>query len=55
MDNKKYKVGDKPGEGKYRCVLCGHIVYIDSKEEELPICPKCFDTNWEEATIIHNL
>jgi len=46
MEYLTYNTGDKPGEGKYRCKACNHVVYIDTDEEELPFCPKCSDLEW---------
>lgn len=45
MEDLTYNTGDIPGKGKYRCRLCGHIVYLDDNEE-LPFCPKCSDLIW---------
>ena len=36
----KYKTGDKPGAGRYRCDNCGYVVRITSDAEALPACPK---------------
>ncbi len=53
-DKKKFKTGEKPELGKYRCIQCGHIHFIEYEFESLPQCPKCPDTNWEKVTIKHN-
>jgi len=53
-EDKIFKTGDKPGIGKYRCIKCGHVHFIQTNYEELPQCPKCPDTNWEKVTIEHN-
>jgi len=45
MNTLSFKAGEIPGEGKYRCRMCGHIVYLD-EGEELPFCPKCNDIVW---------
>lgn len=37
----KYKTGDKPGAGRYRCDNCGYVVRITSDAEALPACPNC--------------
>ena len=46
----KYKTGDKPGAGRYRCDNCGYVVRITSDAEALPACPNCGHhefTNWK--------
>ena len=40
----KYKTGDKPGAGRYRCDNCGYVVRITSDAEALPACPNCGQT-----------
>lgn len=43
---KLYQAGDRPGEGVYRCGLCGRRVTIHDDQEELPACFQCGATNW---------
>lgn len=33
--------GDRPGKGRYTCVMCGHVALLDSDREALPKCPHC--------------
>lgn len=38
-----YHTGDKPGNGRYRCVECGQIIVLDDVTDTLPVCPQCGD------------
>ena len=52
----KYKTGDKPGAGRYRCDNCGYVVRITSDAEALPACPNCGHhefTKLEDLSLIH--
>lgn len=40
------KTGEKPGKGSYICTNCGQIVYLKSKTDKLPPCPRCHTTNY---------
>jgi DNA-directed RNA polymerase subunit RPC12/RpoP len=33
--------GDKPGEGTYRCINCGHSVDIDFSLDPISYCSNC--------------
>jgi transcriptional regulator with XRE-family HTH domain len=36
-----YSIGQKPGPGVYRCVVCGGIIQICDPDDTLPPCPHC--------------
>lgn len=41
-----YSTGEKPGNGKYVCKICGQKVVLD--DDTLPPCPKCKKTNYRK-------
>ena len=36
-----YKIGQKPGRGRYCCVACSWSVYLDDNSDRLPPCGSC--------------
>jgi len=46
----KYKTGEKPGAGNYRCTNCGNIITLKSDDEALPICPVCQNQEFEKVS-----
>ncbi len=43
-----YATGEKPGEGTYICTMCHLEIIIESDSEELPRCPDCNATFYNE-------
>ena len=35
------RAGEKPGKGRYTCVICGHVVFLKRESDALGICPHC--------------
>ncbi len=42
-----YKSGEKPGNGKYSCILCQAEIAL-LEDGSLPICPVCGFTEFEK-------
>ena len=40
------RAGENPGKGKYRCMKCGYRLTLESDDDILPKCPKCFYSDW---------
>lgn len=38
-DGPRYRAGDRPGQGRYRCGLCGWVVQLDDDPEEVSTGP----------------
>lgn len=36
-----YKIGEKPGKGKYCCASCNWSVTLDDASDRLPPCGNC--------------
>jgi DNA-directed RNA polymerase subunit RPC12/RpoP len=45
---KTYQAGEVPGEGIYRCTLCGRRVTI-REGQPLPVCPQCRASTWSKV------
>jgi rubrerythrin len=43
-----YRTGDKPGEGTYRCTVCGRRVVLHD-DEALPECFSCKASTWTKV------
>ncbi|WP_309249087.1 zinc ribbon-containing protein [Clostridium estertheticum] len=44
-----YSTGEKPGNGKYVCKICGQKVILDDTTDTLPPCPKCKKTKYRKS------
>jgi hypothetical protein len=44
-----YRTGDKPGEGTYRCTVCGRRVVLHDDDEALPECFSCKASTWTKV------
>ena len=53
MEKGKFKAGDVPGEGTYRCLNCS-VKWLLQNIEDLPECPECngLDFAKEDDSII---
>ena len=40
------KAGDRPGAGRYTCVSCGQVVFVESDGDSLGPCPHCGGTHY---------
>jgi hypothetical protein len=48
-----FNIGEKPGEGRYRCIFSEDIVRLESDGDALPGCPNsncliAHETRWEK-------
>ena len=41
-----YQTGDIPGQGTYRCTVCGLNKILDNDTDALPPCSMCGDVTW---------
>lgn len=41
-----YQSGQMPGEGVYRCTVCGRRVTLHEDDEPLPVCIQCGASTW---------
>lgn len=41
-----YRAGQTPGEGIYRCTVCGRRVTLHDDDEPLPVCIQCAAITW---------
>lgn len=41
-----HESGQTPGEGLYRCTVCGRRVTLHDEDEALPVCVQCGATTW---------
>ena len=39
--NMAYKIGEKPGIGRYCCMNCNWSVYLNDNSDRLPPCGNC--------------
>ncbi|MBN2663801.1 MAG: hypothetical protein JXR68_09150 [Bacteroidales bacterium] len=44
-----YNTGDKPGKGDYKCTHCRFMITLETDDDVLPPCEKCFKTEWEKV------
>jgi len=44
-----YAAGEKPGEGTYICTICHLEIMLVDDGEELPRCPDCNATFYNEV------
>ena len=45
-----YTAGEKPGRGYYACRNCGRVIYLNTDDDALPLCPACDGREWDKLS-----